>query len=143
MVVNTYGIPMNSYQGIVICISHTSSVDLRTSERWWRRVCSVLVLVLFAFPLPSDCSAPRFSAVPQCKAFGCLKVSDGETDAKSPCFLLQILLLYPKYKKTCICPIKKDVHTSLSVHCKLNKNLEKIKLHQYFPSFLLCLSMYN
>lgn len=141
MVVNTYGIPMNSYQGIVICIGHTSSVDLRTSESLF----SFFVLVLFAFPLPlpSDCSTPRFSAVPQCKAFGCLKVSDGETDAKSPCFLLQISLLYPKYKKTCICPIKKDVHSSLSVHCKLKKNQEKIKLHQYFPSFLLCLSMYN
>lgn len=52
-----------------------------------RRFCLDLALVLFAFPLPSDCSVPRFSAAPFSPAFGCLKVLNSMTGAKSPHFV--------------------------------------------------------
>lgn len=52
-----------------------------------RRVRPDLALVLFGFPLSSDCSKPRFSAAPFSSTFGCLKVLNSMTDVKSPLFV--------------------------------------------------------
>lgn len=68
------------------CSKRHSRGVLRTSERWWWKVCPVLHLVIFVFPFHWFVATRSSQRRLFSKTFGCLKVLDGMTDAKKPLF---------------------------------------------------------